>query len=415
MFLNFIGTDSLDSRVTFTRALNTATRVNSSGLIETVNANLPRFDYDPVTLAPKGLLVEESRINALTSSEEFDNIAWTLSGILAFGSGSVVNATNSPVGTQTADLITPDTTNSPHRVLQSTTFVASTSASFSLFVKANGYTKVGIRESATSGAGAAFDLSNGTVIGAYDAGGSTVSNMAIISYLNGWYKISLTITFGISTIMRFGCHVLSPSYAAGGDLMASWVPNGTSGIYPWGAQLEAGAFATSYIPSTTLAVTRNADFSTMTGTNFSSWYNPTEGTFVANCSLLALSTTQSQELLNLDDGASTNVITVNANNTAGSASSTATTASVSQGFLNIAGVTAGPIQKIGHAIKLNDAALVRNGSTVVTDATYTVPTGINRMAIGARTNGFAQINGHIRSIAYYNTRLPNATLQALTA
>ena len=60
--LNFT-TGVLDSRVTLTRALNTATRVNSSGVIETVNANLPRFDYDPVTLVPKGLLIEEQRTN----------------------------------------------------------------------------------------------------------------------------------------------------------------------------------------------------------------------------------------------------------------------------------------------------------------------------------------------------------------
>jgi hypothetical protein len=153
----------------------------------------------------------------------------------------------------------------------------------------------------------------------------------------------------------------------------------------------------------------------MTGTNFSSWYNQSEGTFITVSSMLALNTVITQELLNLDDGSVANSIALRANNTAGDTSSTASTASVSQGFLNIAGAAAGVTQKVAHGIKLNDAVLVRNGGTVTTDTTYAVPVGLNRMAIGQRTSTFAQLNGHIRAIAYYNTRLPNATLQALTA
>lgn len=61
-------TASLDARVTITRANNTATAINSSGVIAVVNANLPRFDYDPSTLVCKGLLIEESRTNALVNS-----------------------------------------------------------------------------------------------------------------------------------------------------------------------------------------------------------------------------------------------------------------------------------------------------------------------------------------------------------
>ena len=72
MALDFT-TGVLDSRVTVARSLNTATRVNSSGLIEIVNANLPRFDYDPVTLAAKGLLIEELRTNLLVYSEQLIN------------------------------------------------------------------------------------------------------------------------------------------------------------------------------------------------------------------------------------------------------------------------------------------------------------------------------------------------------
>ena len=55
--------------------------------------------------------------------------------------------------------------------------------------------------------------------------------------------------------------------------------NGTSGIYLWGAQLEEGAFPSSYIPTTTAAATRSADVASITGTAFSGWYRQDEGTF----------------------------------------------------------------------------------------------------------------------------------------
>jgi hypothetical protein len=153
----------------------------------------------------------------------------------------------------------------------------------------------------------------------------------------------------------------------------------------------------------------------MTGTNFSSWWNAAEGTFITDSSMLALNTVSTQELLALDDSGVNNTIFLRANNTAGSTSATVTAGGVSQGFLDISGTVAGVPQKVAYGIKLNDAALVRNGGTVVTDATYAVPTGQNRMAIGARLSAFAFLNGHIRAIAYYNTRLPNTQLQTLTA
>ena len=100
MALDFT-TGTLDSRVSVARAGNTATRINSSGKIEIVNANLPRFDYDPATLAPRGLLIEEQRTNLLLRSEEFDNASWAKTNATI-----TVNATTAPDGTTTADLIT---------------------------------------------------------------------------------------------------------------------------------------------------------------------------------------------------------------------------------------------------------------------------------------------------------------------
>lgn len=96
--LDFVSA-SLDSRITFARALNTASRVNSSGLFEVVNADVPRFDYDPLTLACRGLLIEESRINIMPTSNVFTGWA---------NSGATVSASTetSPDGTTNATLVT---------------------------------------------------------------------------------------------------------------------------------------------------------------------------------------------------------------------------------------------------------------------------------------------------------------------
>ena len=110
MALDFT-TGVLDPRVTVTRALNTATRVNSSGYVEIVNANLPRFDYDPVTLTPKGLLIEEARTNLLTYSEQFDNAAWGKQG-----SSVSQNVQTSPDGSVDADKLIEDATTGEHRL-----------------------------------------------------------------------------------------------------------------------------------------------------------------------------------------------------------------------------------------------------------------------------------------------------------
>jgi hypothetical protein len=127
MALDFT-TGVLDPRVTVARLLDTATRVNSSGLIEIVNANLPRFDYDPVTLAAKGLLIEESRANKLLQS----NFAASWSST---GSPTVtLNAAVSPDGTTNATQITSSPGGVFRAVFQD---VATTAAAhtFSIYLK----------------------------------------------------------------------------------------------------------------------------------------------------------------------------------------------------------------------------------------------------------------------------------------
>ena len=406
LILDFISTTSLDSRITFTRG-TTATFVGSNGLIQSAAINAPRFDYDPVTLAPKGLLIEEARTNSVLYSEDFTNAAWTKSGFLAFGSGSTANATASPDGTINADLLTPTAVSGTHRVYNIANTVTATSVSFSAYVKSNGYAKVAFRESASSGAGAAFDLSNATVIGAFNAGGSTVSNMAITNAGNGWFRVSCTITFGSSTTQGFGLHILSPSYTSG-DFMAAWTPNGTSGTFVWGTQLEAGSFATSYIPTVASTVTRNADSALMTGANFTSWYSASAGTFASQFTTSTISGTRT--ILDANDNTvneSIRLATV-----AADPFFTVTDGGVDQANIDAGTIAANATYKIAGAYTLNDFAASIGGGAAVVDTSGTLPT-VNQLQIG-NSPASNSLNGHLRSITYYNTRLPNATLQSLT-
>jgi hypothetical protein len=228
MALDFT-TGVLDSRVTITRALNTATRVNSSGFVEIVNANLPRFDYDPATLAPKGLLIEEQRTNLVTYSQQFDDASWN-KGV----SGSIsANTVVSPDGTTNADAYTWATSTTDFAFLSQTATATSNIANtFSVWLK---------RPSGSGNRTVRLTVSDVT---------TSTGVSATFTVTENWQRFEFTRTSATSTgSVGVGLNTgLSGTSIAAGDI-----------LHVWGAQLEAGAFATSYIPTTTTTVTRNAD------------------------------------------------------------------------------------------------------------------------------------------------------------
>jgi len=221
----------------------------------------PRFDHNPTTGESLGLLPEEARTNLIVQSENLGT-TWTTTGLLAFGSGSTLNATVAPDGQTTADLVTENTSTSEHRIeTTSISWVANTAYTLTMFAKANGRTRMDFfgvgGGNFTGGRNVSFNLSTGTVI-------TTDGPIASIeARANGWYRIRMTLTTSAtpsasSLFIRFLDNSNNFSYT--GD--------GTSGIYLWGAQLEAGAFPTSYIPTTSATVTRAADVASITGSNF---------------------------------------------------------------------------------------------------------------------------------------------------
>jgi hypothetical protein len=355
----------------------------------------PRFDYDPVTLLPRGLLIEEQRVNSLTYSQDLSNAAWTKGGLNTISA----SATVSPDGTATGNKLTPNTTNTTHFANASPNFNAAINqpVTHSCFVKSDGYNKLALRESAVTGAYATFDLATASVIDTGNAGGIVVSNVSIINVGNGWYRVAMTCLNATSTQGNgFGLWLLPPNYIGGAGVTSSWIGNGTSGVFAWGAQLEAGAFATSYIPTIASTVTRSADVATITGSLFSQWYNGVAGTLIAE------STDAGPNTAALF-GPSTNIIRVGGGR--------------GQVFVNGSNdanlgsvITTNTRQALAYAT--NDIAFSANGGAVATDTSCAVPAGINELRLNSGVGTYA--NGHIRSIRYVPVRAADFQLQQVT-
>jgi hypothetical protein len=226
---------------------------------------------------------------------------------------------------------------------------------------------------------------------------------------NGWWRLQISATSGITSgdVLLAYTGFLGASATAGDN------------VFIYGAQLEAGSFATSYIPTVASTVTRSADVATMTGTNFSSWYNQSEGTFIASVTPIGVPSGGSNvRFLEANDGTGNNRKPLLFAASTGVASSQYRVGGADQALLSSAsGAYASNVNlRIGTAYAANDFAASYNGATVLTDTSGSVSFTATQLTIGYATSGAGSeiYNGHIRQLAYYNTRLPNAQLQTLT-
>lgn len=393
-------TASLDPRITFSRALNTATRINSSGYIEAVNADMPRFDYDPITLACKGLLIEESRINSLIYSDQFNiSATWAPSANISVSSDVAV----SPANTQTADKLINAVGASGESIAQLNSYTSGVTYTYSVFLKAAGNTTFILLANSNLFSDATFrfatfNLSNGT----YTLGGGSGATATITAFSNSWYRCSLTFT---------------PSVTISGavQLRNNNVGNGVDGIFAWGAQCEIGAFPTSYIPTTTTSLTRNADVATMTGTNFSSWYNASEGAFSASGQRCVQGIASGVLLGVAETGVYGNSIYLVNDSSTSADLSAFVIAGGPQAILTKATTLTSKFNS-SFAYKLNNFGFTTNAQSVATSTSGGVSSNISIFSIGSApwAPGGALWNGHIAKINYYPQRLISAELQAFS-
>jgi hypothetical protein len=381
------------SAVTAYTATTTQPITNYIPVLQTAASGVPRFEHNPVTGESLGLEIEESRTNLCLRSEDFST-TWVNQE-----STEEVNAAIAPDGTLTADKLIPTTANDSHWINQNITTTAA-AHTFSFYAKAAGYSVVQVLNSADGTDRINFDLTNGTV------GSATTYTGTITAVGNGWYRCTATYTTAATTAgwARIGIVPLSTSTRG-----AAFAGNGFAGVFIWGAQFELGAFATSYIPTVASQVTRAADAASMTGTNFSSWYNQAEGTIYAeyataspNSKPVFVSRATSAASSRVQFASSGTTVLVNG----------AIQADVGSGV----NITSG---KQSFAYKVNDFAAIIQGlptsTALTTDSTGLIPQ-VDYMTIGHFDfGGSDRLEGTIRKIAYYPIRVTNAQLQGLTA
>jgi hypothetical protein len=303
-----------------------------------------------------------------------------------------------------------DTATNFHYVQQSVSGTTNTNNyTMSCFIKASTRTaaRIAIIEGTTFSrqVRATVDLSAGTVVGA-GLNSATLTAATIQAVGNSWYRVTVAGVLGGTDT-----NILCVVYVGQDTATFSYTGNGTSGVFIWGAQLEAGAFPTSYIPTTTTALTRSADVASVN--NVSPWYNASAGTVYAEVGSAPVNTI-AQQVWYLSDGTTNNGIFLR-RNTSGFPSAAVTVSAVTQGDINSGSAVAGnATYKTAFAYATNDLAISTNANAVGTDTAASIPT-VDRLALGSSPVATQLLNGYLRRITYYPLRLTNAQLQNLTA
>jgi len=340
----------------FTRS-TTATRINSSGNVESVAANLPRIDY---TGGTGQILLEPQTTNLLTYSEDFTE--WDKN------SGTTLTENNiiSPDGTQNATLVV--SAGSGSRVGLNTSIVSGTTYTFSVYLKNNGgNTSINIG-------------SHGT------------TQLETVTINNDWNRY--TTTFTASSTTSSSIRIIS---------------SGSSiNLHSWGAQLEALSFSTSYIPTSGSTVTKNADAANNAGS--SDLISSTEGVLYAEIS--SLSNDGTSRRISLSDGSINNRVSLEIDETANKIKAFISSGGVSQ-ILQHTATDLTQNNKIAIKYKLNDMSIWLNGSEVVTDTSGNMPVGLDRLNFdkGNLSNDFY---GKTKCLAVYKEALTDAELTCLT-
>ena len=397
--LNFVASTTLDPRITFTRA-SIGTYVDSTGIIRTVTADVPRLDYDPVTRQPLGLLIEEARTNLILQSQDLSAAAWagttktaSTSTFLGIPFWKVAKATTS-------------TSESMSQIFAPTTIVGNTYTA-TVALQASTSTTVQIGLYGTSSLWGLDADSSATIVSGPGTLVRSSGSLFTITSLSTTTPTLIRVTKTYQAIESAGFYLYpgtSTSSTLGDSVLATRI------------QVELGAFATSYIPTTTTTVLRAADNASMSGTNFSSWYTgTTEGTMYVEGTMGPDNIAVNKAPFELGDtlGAGAARLIVR-QLSSGFTDILAVSGSVVQANItSVATVSAGSPYKVATTFKLNDYGLSLNGATAVTTASGTLPT-FTKLFIGQNYTFTGQPNSHIRRLTYFPRRVVNADLALLS-
>lgn len=356
-----------------------------------------RNDHNPVTGLCLGALIEESRTNLITSSNAFN--AWA-TGNCTVAASSVVT----PEGTADAWKIVEDSLTATHSITRPFTPVSGTTYTASVWIKSaeNGFAFLGFSGGGSPATFISVNLSTGSVSTAL----GTPIGATSVGHSNGWWRVSFSLVSTSSLSPNIDIRLSRDGNWAN----RSYLGNGVNGMYVYGAQLEAGSFATSYIPTTAAAAIRSADAYGVSGTDFSRFYNQTEGTMFiqGDPSRMPAALGGFRTFAVFSSGSyATQVMSVAKNSNQGRV----------QAFINASGFNVindlNPF-KIAIGVRTGDNAAASNGSIAASSTTTIL--SANRLDFRDPTLLAAgQPTGTIASFKYFPRRLSNAQLQALTA
>jgi hypothetical protein len=375
-----------------------------------------RFDHDPITGESKGLLIEEQRTNLIDYSEDF-HPAYLISPWITNDASVKTDCVIAPDGTLTADKLVENTNTAQHLVTQPFNFQNGTSYTFSIFAKKGESEAMFFNITNLPNVlgeqyvAAKADLNDGTVqlLSGNDAsvGSENVGN--------GWFRFTISGTCTVTATAYLGVR----TYDSTGST-TNYLGDGYSGLYIWGAQLETGSFATSYIKTTGASATRSADNASITGENFSSWYRQDQGSIVASASIdmnkrkggtgmpvyNILKDTTALFGLSRDKDYWYHGIVNNSESTYKySSDSESATGSLTYDFGD------------GYLHSYIDQFENLSSTTWTWRERPFVHEHANTLRLGttiAGNNGSNNLNGHIKKLAYYPQRLTNEQLQNLT-
>jgi hypothetical protein len=378
----------------FTRSGN-ATRVNSEGLIELVTSSVPRLNYpliDGIVQGCPSLLLEPQRTNLALYSEQMNNAAWT-----AINCTVSANAATSPDGYTNADSISTTAANSFFGAASGVTISADASTyTQSVFMKwVSGSEIVKLRAALTGGTSVAKETIANVRTGVITYTDSTAQ---IVSYGNGWYRISQQITNN-STNTNFNYQFYPTNDGTN-----------TNVISLWGCMAEIGAYATSYIPTSGTTATRSAE--TCNNAGDVNTFNNSEGVLFAEISGLADDGTNRR--ISISDGSTSDRIVLGYTASPNQLIVLVSSNSVS-GVASIVNINNSlQFNKIALKYKLNDFALWINGIEVLTDNSLNSPIGLNDLSFEGADN-LNDFYGSTKQIQYYNTALNDSDLETLTS
>ncbi len=360
----------------------------------------PRFDHDPVTGESLGLLIEEARTNEISTDIG-------LTSNLTGASVSEDNSVTKPDGTTGALKITATAGSSVHSAQRNST-VTTTNHAFSVFVKKGNHRYIGLSQGGTSNnIHVIFDTDTKTITddGAHNNG--TFVSSGFEEYANGWFRIHI-VGFTQGTNLRV---FLAQNASQNG--LRNWTATGDEFCYAWGIQREDGNFPTSYIPTSSSVVTRAADVVEITGTNLSSFFNQNEGTmFVEALNYEHPNSGTALVPLSYSDNSFTNLIQLGGS-TGSNVFNFDVISSGSQSRATLGNYSSNNLKSAG-AYKVADQAGSLDGAPVVTASPSSIPSTINRLDIGNNHTGGLPINGHIKRLIYFNTRLSDDKLKSIT-